>query len=92
MAMSKLQEQFEEQRAKSIEQRSATTLRSQLSALSSVWPCQIMQIHDSIMVECKEADAEKISEMMVETMESIKPDLGVNLKVDVSIGANWGEL
>jgi DNA polymerase I-like protein with 3'-5' exonuclease and polymerase domains len=30
--------------------------------------------------------------MMVETMEQIKPDLGVNLKVDVSIGKNWGEL
>jgi DNA polymerase I-like protein with 3'-5' exonuclease and polymerase domains len=25
-------------------------------------------------------------------MENIKPDLGVNLKVDVSIGKNWGEL
>ncbi len=53
---------------------------------------QIMQIHDSIMVECKESDAEKIGEMMRETMESIKPDLGVNLKVDVSMGKNWGEL
>lgn len=53
---------------------------------------QIMQIHDSVMVECKEADAEKISTMMQETMESIKPDLGVKLKVDVSVGKNWGEL
>jgi DNA polymerase-1 len=53
---------------------------------------QIMQIHDSIMVECKESDAENIAKMMVTTMEQIKPDLGVNLKVDVSIGKNWGEL
>jgi DNA polymerase-1 len=53
---------------------------------------QIMQIHDSIMVECREADAESIANMMVNTMESIKLDLGVNLKVDVSIGKNWGEL
>lgn len=53
---------------------------------------QIMQIHDSIMVECLEVDAESVAKMMVETMESIKPDLGVNLKVDVSIGKNWGEL
>jgi DNA polymerase-1 len=53
---------------------------------------QIMQIHDSIMVECKEADADKISKMMVSTMEQIKPDLGVNLKVDVAIGKNWSEL
>lgn len=53
---------------------------------------QIMQIHDSIMVECKEADAEKIAEMMVDVMENIKPDLGVNLKVDVAIGKTWGDL
>jgi DNA polymerase-1 len=53
---------------------------------------QIMQIHDSIMVECKESDAEAIGKMMKETMEAIFPELGVNLKVDVSIGKNWGEL
>ncbi|MDO8266129.1 MAG: DNA polymerase, partial [Candidatus Saccharibacteria bacterium] len=53
---------------------------------------QIMQIHDSIMVECKEEDAETVGKMMKETMEQIYPDLGVNLKVDVSIGKNWGDL
>lgn len=53
---------------------------------------QIMQIHDSIMVECLDSDAESVAKMMVSIMESIKPDLGVNLKVDVSIGKNWGEL
>jgi DNA polymerase-1 len=53
---------------------------------------QIMQVHDSIMVECKEADAGSVSKMMVEVMENIKPDLGVNLNVDVSVGKNWGEL
>ena len=51
-----------------------------------------MQIHDSVMVECKEEDAEKVGAMMKETMENIYPELGVNLKVDVSIGKNWGEL
>jgi DNA polymerase-1 len=53
---------------------------------------QIMQVHDSIMVECKESQAEAVSNMMVEVMENIKPDLGVHLKVDVSVGKNWGEL
>jgi DNA polymerase-1 len=53
---------------------------------------QIMQVHDSIMVECKESDAGSVSKMMVEVMENIKPDLGVNLNVDVSVGKNWGEL
>ncbi len=51
-----------------------------------------MQIHDSIMVECREEDAEKVSELMKKTMENIYPELGVNLRVDVSIGKNWGEL
>lgn len=53
---------------------------------------QIMQIHDSIMVECKDKDAEAVGKMMKEIMENIYPELGVNLKVDVSIGKNWGEL
>lgn len=53
---------------------------------------QIMQVHDSIMVECAEKDAEDVSKMMKQTMEGIYPRLGVNLKVDVSIGKNWGEL
>lgn len=53
---------------------------------------QIMQVHDSIMVECKEKDAKKIGEQMKKIMENIKPDLGVKLKVDVSIGKNWSEL
>jgi DNA polymerase I-like protein with 3'-5' exonuclease and polymerase domains len=30
--------------------------------------------------------------MMKETMEKIYPKLGVKLKVDVSMGKNWGEL
>lgn len=53
---------------------------------------QIMQVHDSIMVECKEKDAEKVGKMMKKEMENIKPDLGVKLKVDVIIGKNWSEL
>lgn len=53
---------------------------------------QVLQIHDSIMVECKEEDAEKVGAIMKETMEQVYPELGVNLRVDVSIGKNWGEL
>lgn len=56
------------------------------------WPQQIMQVHDSVMIECAEVDAEKISEDVKDIMENIYPELGVNLKVDVSIGENWGEL
>lgn len=52
---------------------------------------QILQIHDSIMVEAKEKDAEKIAAMLKKEMEGIYK-LSVNLDVDVSWGSNWGEL
>lgn len=53
---------------------------------------QVLQIHDSVLVETPEKNAEKIGEILRETMENVKPDLGIKLKVDVSIGKNWGEL
>ncbi len=52
----------------------------------------LLQIHDSIMVECKKADSEKVGKILKETMEGIYPDLGVKLKVDIASGKNWGEL
>jgi len=53
---------------------------------------QILQIHDSILVECPEKNAGKVSKILCNTMQSIAPDLGIKLKVDVSIGRNWGEV
>ncbi len=53
---------------------------------------QLLQIHDSILVECLEADADKVGKILKETMENIYPQLGVNLRVDVSTGKNWGDL
>lgn len=53
---------------------------------------QILQIHDSIMVECPRQNAEVVSKMLVETMENIHPQLGIKLKVDVKIGNKWGEV
>ncbi|NBU34108.1 DNA polymerase I [bacterium] len=53
---------------------------------------QLLQIHDSILVECLESDAEQVGKLLKQTMENIYPSLGVNLRVDVSIGKNWGEL
>lgn len=55
-------------------------------------PRQLLQIHDSILVECAEEDAEKVAEILKTTMEAIYPDLAVKLAVDTSIGDNWGEL
>lgn len=53
---------------------------------------QVLQIHDSILVECPAKNADEVSKLLVETMENIYPDLGIKLKVDVSVGKNWGEL
>lgn len=53
---------------------------------------QILQIHDSVLVECPIENADKVADMLKDTLENIAPQLGVYLKVDVSIGKNWGEL
>lgn len=53
---------------------------------------QLLQIHDSIMVECREGQAELVEKILKETMESIYPALPVILKVDVKSGKTWGEL
>jgi DNA polymerase-1 len=52
----------------------------------------LLQIHDSILIECPAKESDKISNMLVDTMENVYPDLGVKLKVDVATGKNWGEL
>lgn len=53
---------------------------------------QVLQIHDSILIECPKENAEKIAEILQQTMEAVAPDLPVKLQVDVSTGKNWGEL
>ena len=53
---------------------------------------QILQVHDSILIECPEENVEAVADLLKTTMENIYPDLGIKLRVDVSIGKNWGEL
>jgi DNA polymerase-1 len=52
---------------------------------------QLLQIHDSILIECPEADADNIAKLLKDTMENIY-ELPVRLTVDTTIGDNWGEL
>lgn len=52
---------------------------------------QVLQIHDSILIECPEENEDKVKEILCECMENIYPDLGIKLKVDTSSGKNWGE-
>jgi DNA polymerase-1 len=53
---------------------------------------QILQIHDSILVECPTENADEVAEILKTTMSDIAPQLEIKLKVDVNIGKNWGEL
>jgi len=52
---------------------------------------QLLQVHDSILVECPAENADEVAKVLKETMENIY-ELPVKLKVDVSIGKNWGEV
>lgn len=52
---------------------------------------QLLQVHDSILVECPEPVATRIGDLLKETMENVYK-LPVRLDVDVTIGKNWGEL
>jgi len=52
----------------------------------------LLQIHDSIMIECPDKEADKVGKLMKKIMEAVYPKLPVKLKVDISVGKNWGEL
>lgn len=51
----------------------------------------LLQIHDSVVVECPAEVATRIGDLLKETMEAVY-DLPVRLDVDITIGDNWGEL
>jgi DNA polymerase-1 len=53
---------------------------------------QILQIHDSILVECPKENVEKVSELLKTIMEGVAPELKISLKVDVHSGTSWGDL
>lgn len=52
---------------------------------------QLLQIHDSILVETSKENAEKVSQILKDAMEGVYK-LPVKLAVDVKTGDNWGEL
>ena len=52
----------------------------------------IMQVHDSLIVECDEADARVLADLMKRTMEQVAPELKIKLAVEVTTGTNWGML
>jgi DNA polymerase-1 len=50
----------------------------------------LMQIHDELVVETPESEAESVKEFLVEVMESAM-DLDVPIVADASIGSNWAQ-
>ena len=53
---------------------------------------QILQVHDSILVECPKANADEVSVILKNTREHVHPQLKVKLRVDVTTGNSWGDL
>lgn len=51
----------------------------------------ILQIHDELILEAPDDEAEKTASLMTEIMENAA-ELSVPLKVDAHIGNNWGQL
>jgi DNA polymerase-1 len=52
---------------------------------------QLLQVHDSILIEADDADAESVAKMLKETMQNVYK-LPVRLDVDVTTAKNWGDL
>ena len=92
LAMVKIQKELEAHFGETRKQKLATSLisNSQLP-ISPAKPAMLLQIHDSLLVECKAENAKKVGEILKSTMENIYK-LPVKLKVDISTGQNWGQL
>ena len=52
----------------------------------------VLQIHDSLVVECDKSDEETVKEILQKEMEGVAPELNIKLKVEVTAGQNLGEL
>ena len=50
----------------------------------------IMQVHDELIVECPEAEQEKVKELLTEEMEQVAR-LAVPLRAEAHAGRNWLE-
>lgn len=52
----------------------------------------VLQVHDSLMVECDEGLVTEVKKILVKEMENVAPELNVKLMVEVKVGDNWGEV
>ena len=52
----------------------------------------VMQVHDSLIVECDKSDAPTVADILKREMESVAPELPIKLAVEVTTAMNWGAL
>ena len=52
----------------------------------------ILQVHDSLIVECDKEIATQVAEILRREMEGVAPELNIKLAVDVMTSRNWGGL
>ncbi|MBR2767002.1 hypothetical protein IKF20_01180 [Candidatus Saccharibacteria bacterium] len=52
----------------------------------------VMQVHDSLIVECDAKLADKVKKVLQSEMETVAPELKIKLALDITVGKNWGEL
>lgn len=53
---------------------------------------QILQIHDSILIETTPEKADEVAKILQKQMENVCPELPIKLNVDVKIGQSWAEI
>ena len=53
---------------------------------------QIMQVHDSILIECPIVRTKEISALAKGIMENVSPNLGIKLRVEVTSGQRWDQV
>ena len=73
----------------------ADLMKKAMLAVDAALPANaklILQIHDSLIIECDEAQQDEISALLREKMENVAPELPVKLAVDATVADNWGDL
>ena len=73
----------------------ADLMKRAMIRLDKILPAEaalVLQIHDSLVVECPAAKVAEVSEILKREMENIAPELKVKLEVEVKVGDNLGEV
>jgi DNA polymerase I len=91
MGMVAAQQRLDEEFPVSSHQSPVAGKKTSDRRLATDGPRLLLQIHDSLIVECIASQAEKVAKILKETMEGVV-NLPIKLTVDTSVGQNWGEL